>query len=430
MKRTELVEEVSDYLITYLKAGRVGINSFIKKAELNVSQLDELLMIHFLLKPEVKQFVRGLPILLRRFKTSTTEENITFQGEVRGSINWEKTITERIKINHRDRTIFLCNESVKNYNIVENIVLKELICTIYTVLYQKIDTSNLEKHSYFKEWRELKFIVSEVYRKNVYLLKVDEGKVTTRMIQKAMTHRNSLYRKAAKLLLDYREIMKARYDREVLQSLLMETFIFPEKEEVLFELYWTIQIIKASAKNAQLHLINGKNNLVASWETDEYVYQIYHDSAGSPNITFNISTEEISAVEHPFIEKKIAAMGTALQLAKQSLGRGFDSTTFWRGRPDIIVEKYSKLTGQLHKVIIGEVKDTKKADYAITGLRELVEYMELIKGRDGQYLKDRNTGIVEGMLFLGDIVVKDTMVDHIKIFTLSNSNGQKLNISV
>ena len=56
MKRTpeELIEEISDFLIVYMKAGKLGINSFINKAHLQLSQLEQLLQIHFLLKEEVK----------------------------------------------------------------------------------------------------------------------------------------------------------------------------------------------------------------------------------------------------------------------------------------------------------------------------------------------------------------------------------------
>ncbi|WBL17718.1 hypothetical protein [Sutcliffiella sp. NC1] len=132
-------------------------------------------------------------------------------------INWPNTIQGRIKINSRDKTIFTCNESIRNYNIIENIVLKELIRTIYSIVFKRMDTTNLEKYDYFEEWKELKGIVSEIMRKNVYIFRVDDSKVTNRMIQKALSHQNSLYRYAAKLLLTYREIMKARYDREMLQ---------------------------------------------------------------------------------------------------------------------------------------------------------------------------------------------------------------------
>lgn len=429
MKRTEIIEEVSDFLLIYLKAGRVGLNSFIKKANLNISQLDHMLMIHFLLRSDVKKFVRELPVLIRRFKTSTKVINETYIGEVRGQINWSNTIKERLRINHRDRTIFSCNESIRNYDITENLVLKELLFTLYQILFIKIDTSRIENYEYFSEWLQLKGVVDDMYRKNIYLSKVQSGKtkVTERMIQKTLTHRHSLYRQAAQLLLDYRGIMKTKLDKAVLADLIRETFIFPEKEDVLFELYWTIQLIKNSSENAQLQLLDGRNNQVASWDDHEHEYHIYHDSTGSSNLSFYISTDEVGRHEHPFIRKKLTSMSRALEIAETSFLSHFDTTTYWRGRPDIIIEVYSKETGDLKKVIIGEVKDTKRTEYAITGLRELMDYMELVKDKNGNYLDEE---MVEGRLFIGEIEVTDSMNDHVKIHSLLKRDGQSLNVTL
>lgn len=432
MKRNEILEEVSDFLVIYLKAGKVGINSFIKKAELNISQLDNLLMIHFLLREDVKSFVRDLPVLIRRFNTSTKMTNETYIGEVRGQVDWPNTLKERIKINYRNRSIFSCNESIRNYDITENLVLKELLNTLFTILFINMDTTRLEKYDYFKEWKDLKNVVSETLRKNIYLSKVQSNKthVTNRMIQKTLTHRHSLYRQAAKLLLEYREIMKGNYDKEILQALLSETFIFPEKEEVLFELYWTIQIIKDSTNDAQLQLIaSGRNNLVASWKTNEKIYYIYHDSVGSSNISFHISSDEVAGTHHPFIAKKLTSMKNALAVAQASFKSQFDINTYWRGRPDIIIEIYTKETSELKKVIIGEVKDTKKTDYAVTGLRELMDYMELVKDKNGNYLKELKEDMVEGRLFIGEINVNNTLKNHVKIHSLINRKEASLNVT-
>ncbi|MFC4799445.1 hypothetical protein ACFPA1_08745 [Neobacillus sp. GCM10023253] len=321
MKREEIIEEVSDFLIVYLKAGKVGLKSFNKKAELNISQLEHLLIIHFLLREDVKQFVRELPNLIRRFKTSTKIENEIYIGEVHGQIHWANTLKERLKTNHKDRTIFSCSQSIRNYDITENLVLKELLHTLYRVLFIKIDITRLENYDYFQEWKDLKGIVSDMIRKNVYLSKVqsDNNKVTNRMIQKTLYHRNPLYRHAAELLLEYREIMKGNYDKDLLQQLLSETFIFPEKEEVLFELFWTINLIKNITKNAQMQLIDGRSNLVACWETAEHFYSIYHDLAGSKNISFYISSKEVSRFDHPFILRKLSSMHNALHIAQNQL---------------------------------------------------------------------------------------------------------------
>ncbi len=69
------------------------------------------------------------------------------------------------------------------------------------------------------------------------------------------------------------------------------------------------------------------------------------------------------------------------------------------GRPDIILERYSAGdTPKLESIIIGEVKYTESSGYAIQGLRELLEYIALIrKAQKEPY-----------------IVAKDKLFDHLE----------------
>ncbi|TLS36790.1 hypothetical protein [Pseudalkalibacillus caeni] len=405
MKRNadELIEEISDFLVVYLKSGKVGLNSFIKKAHLEISQLEQLLQIHFLLKEEVKEFVRELPLMIRRFKTSTNVKTDTYQGEVRGQINWQSTIKERLRLNTQDKTIFSVNERNRNYAIKENLILKELLQTLYSILFEKVDSDYYKKYEWFKEWEPLKETVDHMVRKNIYLSRVNLEKVTVtnRMIQETMKHRNPLYRSAANLLFQYRRLLSGKLNETEVQKLLRETFVFPEQEDVLFELYWVVQLIKHNSQNAQLQLMDGRNNLVAQWSDEEYLYKIYHDSTGSSNLRFNISVDEIKKVNHPFLKRKIESMNLANQLAKEHFGRGFDTSTYWSGRPDIIVEIYNRESDELKKVVIGEVKHTKRVEYAITGLRELVDYMKLVKDRNKNNLEEAVE--IRGILFTDKI---------------------------
>ena len=178
-----------------------------------------------------------------------------------------------------------------------------------------------------------------------------------------------------------------------------ETFVFPEKEEVLFELYWVVQLIKHNSENAELRLIDGRDNLVASWSDEENTYYLYHDSTGSNQIHFHITVDEMKEYTHPFIDRKVESMNLAVKMANETFGRGFDTTTLWSGRPDIIVEVYDNESGSLKKIYLGEVKYTTSVDYTITGLRELVDYMKLIKDKKHHFLDDRDDVEIYGLLF-------------------------------
>ncbi|WP_347549068.1 hypothetical protein ABFG93_16300 [Pseudalkalibacillus hwajinpoensis] len=125
-------------------------------------------------------------------------------------------------------------------------------------------------------------------------------------------------------------------NQQDIQQLLQETFVYPQEEDVLFELYWVIQLIKQNARNVHLQVIDGKNNLVAHWDDGDYLYKVYHDSTGSKQIKFNIKTVEVSLHKHPFISRKLSSLRKAEILANDFFGKCFYSFTYWSGRPDQI----------------------------------------------------------------------------------------------
>ncbi|WP_064094125.1 hypothetical protein [Rossellomorea aquimaris] len=422
MKRSaeELIEEISDFLVIYLKSGKVELNSFIKKTDLQISQLEQLLQIHFLLKDEVKQFVRELPILIRRIKTSTTEKQNTYHGQIKGQINWPKTINDRIARNAKDKTIFGVKERNREYAIKENLVLLEVIQTLYDILYKKIDSDYYKRYTWFQDWNRLKPIVNYMLTKNIYLSRIqsDKAKVTDRMILDTLKHRNPLYRNAASILQQYRKVLSCEMNQLEIQQLLRETFVYPQEEDVLFELYWVVKLIEQNNKNAHLQMIDGRNNLLAHWSDKDFLYKMYHDSSGSSQIRFNITTNEVSLHEHPFIRRKLGSMERAERFANEFFGKGLNTSTYWSGRPDILVEVYDKGTKKLKKVFIGEVKHTSRREYAITGLRELVDYISFIKDETNQYM-DQNNGVeVRGILFTDNLNLNDSLENELDLSKL------------
>lgn len=418
-KTEELIEEVSDFLFVYLKSGRISVNSFINDIHLNINNLDELLQVHFLLKDEVKQFVRNLPVHIRKFKTSTKTETETVHGNIRGQIAWRETITERLKRNYQNRTIYAINEQTKNYNLNENLVLKEFIGIIYIILHQV--TPTFEKYNWFSEWLDLKKTVDHVYLKNIYLsrVKTNKGKITERMLANTVRHRNPLYNQAARLFIEYRKVMSRNLNKQDIQELIKQTFVTPEKEEVLFELYWVIKLITSNSSNAQLQIIDGKQNLVASWLNNGFLYKIYHDSTGSNLLRFQVTTDELQGTIVPYLNKRLDSIEKADSISKAVFGRSIDTKNFWSGRPDILVEIYDSNTKNLVKVIIGEVKHTTNISYAIEGLRELLDYMLLIKDKNGVYMSNQEVAF-EGMLFVDNLLIQKSKLENVRIINHAN----------
>ncbi|MGM0500787.1 MAG: hypothetical protein ACQERL_11360, partial [Bacillota bacterium] len=136
-----MLEEISDELIIYLKQGSIRVDSFLKKVDLNINNFEQLLRIHFLLKEEVKEFIEDLPYLIRNIKTSTQKTNREVNGEIRGRIDWQATISNRSKNAYTNSNTFVCQQVDKDFNIKENLVLKKFLNILNNILYDDLNSS-------------------------------------------------------------------------------------------------------------------------------------------------------------------------------------------------------------------------------------------------------------------------------------------------
>lgn len=398
-QKEEMLEEISGFLYTYLKAGRLGFNSFLNKTNMNINNIEQLLMVRFLLKEETRFFVQALPKLLQNFKTTTIFKDEINIGEIRGAINWQETLKIRLSQNYADPLTFSTTESIRSYNTPENIVLKELLTILYKIVYENDYIRGFERADWFKEWSQLKRILKQALKKNIYLQRVPIRYVSDRIIMKTRAHRNPLYKHAAKLLETFRKLMRGQYTENELKQLLRETFIIPENENVLFELYWVVQLIKKNTKNSKLYLLDGRRNLVASWSDGRYDYSIFHDSAGSDDIQFRILGTELAGSNHPYLGRIYESFQMYNEFTESFFNK-LPRKAYHQGRPDFLIEIRKAEGGELVRLIIGEVKNTNNINYASTGMRELLDYIYLVRDSKGNYLTQEIP--VEGILCIRD----------------------------
>ena len=95
--------------------------------------------------------------------------------------------------------------------------------------------------------------------------------------------------------------------------------------------------------------------------------------------------------------------------------------SLFNGRPDVLIEVRELSTKKLVKAIIGEVKHTTDRDYAIQGLKELIEYINYIKQKISsryEYISNIREIDIKGMLFLDNIKVNQLTNKDIKIITI------------
>lgn len=418
MKATceELLDEIAADLNVYLMSGNIyDLTSFSKKIDpsLNIDNIEKLLRIHFVLTQStdsnvgVIDFIERLSQRLRRVKTTVRREPENLEGEVRGKVRWKDTIMQRCNRNPEDYTLFVCDRSERNYDIPENLVLKSLLQIVHKTIYEDLAIAFENEYEWLKQWsreKELKSTLNNLFLRNVYLKRIDLTNiiVTDRMISRAGNSRLALYRDAASLLSRYRRLMNYELDAAEARDLLTNTFIRPEATSVLFELYWTIKIIKQFEQfgDVKFQLLEPGSRMVALWEDNEYKYSIYHDSTGS--FQFSEGTEGLGDMlkdSNNYLGRELKVLSKLEQL----VGVPQD---LWGGRPDIVLEKYTK-DNHLVSVLVGEVKYTNNRAYAIQGLKELLEYMALIRDR-GAYIEGYDNLFgklqkVKGCLFIDNI---------------------------
>ena len=177
-------------------------------------------------------------------------------------------------------------------------------------------------------------------------------------------------------------------------------------------------------KLIRFHLIKGENNIVAEWEDDRYLYHIYHNSTGTCSFLEHFSDIKIPE-EDGYLKREGYVLRDWRKLCFDIFSKDM-SDSLWGGRPDILVEINDKKSGKLCQVFIGEVKYTESVDYAAQGLRELFEYIYLIK-KDGRYFEDNPDQLIisnkiKGWLFLDQIKSSLPSMENISIIAFNDEN--------
>ncbi|MHA1285462.1 MAG: hypothetical protein ACTSQP_23405, partial [Promethearchaeota archaeon] len=102
----EILDEISASFIQYLKSGKIV--SFLRKLNpnFNINNIQKLFRIHFVLTKKgetsnkfgVIDFINSLEKNIRRLKTITSSKEEILQAEVRGKINWNRTIKRKFTL--------------------------------------------------------------------------------------------------------------------------------------------------------------------------------------------------------------------------------------------------------------------------------------------------------------------------------------------
>lgn len=412
MDREQLIESVAEDLFAYVMRGNIAEKQILprlKPAGLDdrFEDFDALVDLHFLLRPDVVEFVDQLPQRLRSIKTQTRNERQTSRGEIPGQIKWDSTIKTRSSKAPGDHSLFVCSNRHESYDIDENIVLKRLLSVIYNSLEDCEKYLRSEPEWMTTRWQdnlELVDQLRDIFERNVHVARIREPETyepTERMMETAEHARNDIYREAETLL---RKHQKSRAgDHEAIRDLLNETLITPDKEEVLFELYVLFRYVRAieNHQNGQTSVStieSGKQEVARIESAVGKDVVLYHDNSAHKDLDFVAEPLEKADADLTRTEK---IKRESRSLAQQYFN-DYDYDEHHSDRPDIIVLEIQDEDGW--KYLITEVKYSQRPEYILDGVEETLEYLAFLR-KDNTLVFDDDSPFGSG--WNGVLVVQD-----------------------
>lgn len=453
-----LLADIADDFHTYLRKG-VRFDRVIDSAHpgLDVDDIETLLRIHFVLTDAgdsdeavgVLDFMRTLEDRIRQMKTTVSATAVEQRGEIRGRVDWPGTAKRRAQTGRFDEPLFVCRQSEERYDVDENLVLKRLLRIVHEIVHTDLQPAveNPEGYEWLSEWvkpaddatrspETAAAMLKRVYERNIYLQRIEaaDEDVTDRTIESVKQSRSAFYRDAAILLDRYRRLMNQDLDSDEARDVLAHTVIAPEETETLFELYWIFRILDAYDAVEYRVLTHWRDDpsTVATWEQDRSRFVISHDATGE-SVTFREPLDPDAAEPDGYLFRLNQVLSRWKSLSQELLDYS-GSDALWGGRPDILIERYDQDgTGEfeLARVFVGEVKYTQNVGYAVTGLRELLEYMAFVKRSQTDAYVEAPENVLEsvavrGLLFTDDLGQEAQSPDDIAIVQYDDSVGQVL----
>lgn len=423
-----LVEETAEELVTFLRNG--GINerelaSTLDFTDLAISEFRRLKRIHFVLSDPVITFVQALPRNVRRIKTETTRSRDVMRGEIEGKIDWGETTKLRNSQSYGDRTLFVCETPYSEYDIPENLVLKQLVSVIYETV-----TDDIARIDY--AWRTERWddtLINELTRvveRNVHINRIrdaDTIDLRQRDLDAARQSRRDLYREAYELYSRYDRLMANDFSSAAVQQLLTQTLVDPDDDPTLFELFCVfklIRVLRAEYDELQIQPVQNSGEAIARLESTTREITVYTDNTGA--LTLRELIDDVAAPLPPYLQRARQVIDDHQTAAKEVLDTE-PGRELYQGRPDIVVEVYDTTgeTKQLDRLLLGEIKYTDQTQTASRGLKQLLEYMTFVRETDDSpvYLAETDVDL-DGLLFVDTLETTQSSREDLAVVTTAD----------
>jgi len=408
MNRKQLLDQLTDDILAYVMHGAFPERELARS--LKSEQLDErfeeyelLLDLHFVLLPEVVEFVEQLPKRIRSIRTETQSVSRVRRGTVDGKINWGETIKHRYSQNPRDSSLFVCDNRTLDYDTGENLVLKRVLAVVHRTL-READTYLHQNYDWVESrWNEqLVDQLKRIFERNVHVRRIRDPKAyepTDRMVTEAANSRQALYRDAASILQTHQRLHDGH--PEAIRRLLDKTAITPDDEDTLFELFVLFRFVatleELSEESATFNTIRSGRQEVARIEGDTEIV-LYHDSSAPDR--------DLSFLAYPDEESDDLSRTEKVQTTARSVANQYFANqefTNHTGRPDLIVLEVNQPESDGREYLITEVKNSTRRDTIRQGIKETLEYLAFLRVDDefvfdadssGAYFGDGSNGLL------------------------------------
>ncbi|KUP08446.1 hypothetical protein Q75_02805 [Bacillus coahuilensis p1.1.43] len=366
---TQILETTNKHLWRFIQKNSAVTSAeevFLSLTNVSKSNLQKLTYIYFILDEEVEEFINiTAPSILKRLsKTSLTEHKV-LRGNVKGKINWSKTISERNAYGG-DPSIFVCSQRSSVFDLPENRLLLYLlrrimyICNSLTNPDIERDATNLEELKKKDKWINKVFQIglkTKILLKNPFIRKIGEmHDITQKTIVQAEKVRGQMYSQLAKVAQGY--YFMNNNPVSYLDTVLKGKTLEPLNKDTLYEIAVLFKLIEVIIENGwvekRIGLIGGNSTLVSRFMFGQKEMKVYFQ--GIPN-EFKLNSKYGSLMNTYGLSDSLR-------------------------RPDLVLEVKN---GNKRNFYIIEVKRSDKRTYLVDGAYKLFGYLkdfETVKNTD------------------------------------------------
>lgn len=230
-----------EFLPNFTDLGETEVHDFLNKLDSHGGSVELLASAYWLSQPEVENFIfTDLPVLLRGLGHGSRSSPPSVEPTFKGRVLWQETILGRLS-GAVPRGRYLVQHVEKSADIPENRLLKLFLTRIVSASTEMARRGTGALPVRFATIRDAATkALSNTYIQGVEL----EHRLSSRMINTAIRHRDPRYSKLALLAKDFdASIMRGKWAQIV--ELLQKGWLSPVSSDDLFELYALILVIQA-----------------------------------------------------------------------------------------------------------------------------------------------------------------------------------------